>query len=113
MAFAARLREGHAVSAGGVVLRAMNGVTICALLRRSARSPRRCPGLMRCRPFRAGNRARCGGGAQANRDRACDSNPGAGDGRCDACPVGFGVTTDDEMFVLTGSYIGETEDGVR
>jgi hypothetical protein len=50
--------------------------------------------------------ARCGAGPQANRDRSCDSSPGTGDGRCDACPVGFGVTTDDEMFVLTGSYVG-------
>jgi len=26
--------------------------------------------------------------------------PGARDGFCDACTVGFGVTTDDEMSVL-------------
>jgi hypothetical protein len=36
---------------------------------------------------------------------ACDSSPGAGDGLCDACAAGFGVSTDDEMFVLTGSYV--------
>jgi hypothetical protein len=35
----------------------------------------------------------------------CDTAPGLGDGFCDACTVGFGVTTDDEMFVITGSYI--------
>ena len=34
----------------------------------------------------------------------CDTAPGAGDGACDACSAGFGVTTDDEMFVLTGSF---------
>jgi hypothetical protein len=41
----------------------------------------------------------CGGS-----DRACDSAKGAGDGRCDACPLRGGVTTDDEMFILLGSY---------
>jgi hypothetical protein len=34
----------------------------------------------------------------------CDSSPGAGDGICDACPLFGGVTTDDEMFILIGSY---------
>ena len=24
---------------------------------------------------------------------------------CDACPVGFGISTDDEMFVLIGAYV--------
>ncbi len=37
-------------------------------------------------------------------DRACDSTPGARDGRCDACPVKGGVTTEDEMFILLGAY---------
>jgi hypothetical protein len=34
---------------------------------------------------------------------ACQS--GAGDGLYDACRAEFGVTTDDEMFVLIGSYV--------
>lgn len=34
----------------------------------------------------------------------CDSSPGAGDGICDACPLTGGVTTDDEMFILLGSF---------
>jgi hypothetical protein len=34
----------------------------------------------------------------------CDSSPGAGDGVCDACPLLGGLTTDDEMFILLGSY---------
>jgi hypothetical protein len=34
----------------------------------------------------------------------CDSAPGAGDGVCDACPLRGGVTTEDEMFILIGSY---------
>ena len=38
-------------------------------------------------------------------DRQCDSSPGAGDGLCDACPLTGGVTTDDEMFILLGSYV--------
>jgi len=49
-------------------------------------------------------RAPCSGHTQAQRHASCDSSPGAGDGLCDACPLGGGVTTDDEMFVLLGSY---------
>ena len=41
--------------------------------------------------------------AGADDDAACDSAPGAGDGWCDACPIGAGITSDDEMFVLRGS----------
>jgi len=37
-------------------------------------------------------------------DATCDSTPGAGDGRCDACPVRGGVTTEDEMFIMLGLY---------
>jgi cysteine-rich repeat protein len=37
----------------------------------------------------------------AEDDVACDSVPGAGDGACDACPITLGVSTQDEMFVLT------------
>ena len=44
-------------------------------------------------------------GSRCYTDSQCDSVPGAGDGECDACSVGFGVSTDDEMFVLTGSYV--------
>ncbi len=35
----------------------------------------------------------------------CDSSLNSGDGVCDACLLTFGVTTDDEMFVLAGSFI--------
>jgi hypothetical protein len=45
-------------------------------------------------------------GQPCTRDSQCNT-PGADDGFCDACPVSFGVTTDDEMFVLTGSFVGE------
>jgi len=34
----------------------------------------------------------------------CDTAPGAGDGECDACPLGGGTTTEDEMFLLLGDY---------
>ena len=34
----------------------------------------------------------------------CDSSPGKGDGICDACALTGGLTTDDEMFILIGSY---------
>ncbi|MFP6664524.1 MAG: hypothetical protein VCC00_10020 [Deltaproteobacteria bacterium] len=43
----------------------------------------------------------CGG---ENDHTTCDSSPGAGDGLCDACEVSGGVTTEDEMFLLLGSY---------
>jgi hypothetical protein len=35
----------------------------------------------------------------------CDTAHSADDGFCDACTVGFSITTDDEMFVLAGSYV--------
>jgi predicted CxxxxCH...CXXCH cytochrome family protein len=44
-------------------------------------------------------------GRTCARDEDCDSRPAAADGDCDACSVGFGVSTDDEMFVLIGSYV--------
>jgi hypothetical protein len=37
-------------------------------------------------------------------DRLCDSAPGANDGVCDACTLKGGVTTEDEMFIMLGSY---------
>lgn len=44
-------------------------------------------------------------GRRCSGDADCDSVRGAGDGFCDACTLAFGVTTDDEMFVLAGSYV--------
>jgi hypothetical protein len=37
-------------------------------------------------------------------DAQCDSSPDSGDGACDACAVGLGVTTDNEMFLWADSY---------
>jgi hypothetical protein len=37
-------------------------------------------------------------------DRTCDSAPGANDGSCDACPIKGGESTENEMFILIGSY---------
>lgn len=42
---------------------------------------------------------RCNG---ASDHAACDSFEGAADGLCDACAITLGVSTEDEMFVLTG-----------
>jgi hypothetical protein len=42
---------------------------------------------------------------------ACDSAPGANDGVCDACPLRGGVTTEDEMFILLGSYFCDPGSG--
>ena len=49
-------------------------------------------------------KAPCAGNSDEERNRSCDSNPGAGDGFCDACPLVGGVTTEDEMFILLGNY---------
>lgn len=46
----------------------------------------------------------CDGRGEADRNRSCDSEPGAGDGFCDACSLHGGVTTEDEMFILMGQY---------
>jgi len=76
-----------------------NGYTNPNEVKRSSQSPSN-GGV--CRP------SNCAEGAvgQACRfDAQCDSGAGSGDGACDACTVGFGVTTEDEMFVLAGSYI--------
>jgi hypothetical protein len=45
--------------------------------------------------------AACNGAADG---ASCDSSPGAGDGVCDACPITAGVTTENEMFVMIGSF---------
>ncbi len=37
-------------------------------------------------------------------DRTCDSEPGANDGFCDACKITGGESTQNEMFILIGSY---------
>jgi len=46
-------------------------------------------------------------GAPCSVDADCDSAVGEGDGFCDACPVQFGTTTDDEMFILLGASYEE------
>jgi hypothetical protein len=43
----------------------------------------------------------CGG---VGDDRRCDSSPGARDGACDACSITGGESTENEMFILIGSY---------
>ena len=48
--------------------------------------------------------APCSGNTDAQRNASCDSSAGAGDGFCDACELKGGVTTEDEMFLLLGSY---------
>ena len=48
--------------------------------------------------------APCSGTTADERNRSCDSSPGAGDGLCDGCTLRGGVTTEDEMFLLLGSF---------
>jgi hypothetical protein len=44
-------------------------------------------------------------------DRRCDSSPGARDGSCDACAITGGESTENEMFILIGSYYVESGAG--
>ena len=37
-------------------------------------------------------------------NHTCDRAPGANDGLCDACPITGGESTENEMFILIGSY---------
>jgi hypothetical protein len=55
------------------------------------------------------SQTRCIGGPHHNElcrgDQAtCDSEPDAGDGDCDACPLTGGFRTQDEMFILFGNF---------
>jgi cysteine-rich repeat protein len=84
-----------------------NGFTDPTTVKRQSTSPptpfgtSTCPVATHCY---SGNRgAACTGSGEA-RHRSCDSSPGAGDGLCDACTLRGGVTTQDEMFLLLGTY---------
>ena len=46
----------------------------------------------------------CSGATPQQLNASCDTAPGLGDGVCDACPLLGGVTTEDEMFILIGSF---------
>ena len=60
-----------------------------------------------CKPVAcvAGNIGASCDGAQD--DASCDSSPGAGDGWCDACAIGVGISSDDEMFIMLGSKLAD------
>jgi hypothetical protein len=75
-----------------------NGFTNADQVKRNSRVP---PNGASCHPTHC---AEGTVGFPCNRDSDCDSVFGAGDGRCDACTLNFGLTTDDEMFVLIGSF---------
>jgi hypothetical protein len=70
----------------------------------------RMPDRAACKPV-ACTAGRIGDACRgADDDAACDSSPGAGDGDCDACPITAGVTTENEMFILTVNYYQEHQD---
>jgi hypothetical protein len=82
-----------------------NGFTNSAEVKRNSETP---ANGRPCRPTHCAEGAvgrPCAGATTAERNRSCDSSGGTGDGFCDACPAGFGVSTEDEMFVLTGTYL--------
>ncbi len=72
-----------------------NGFSDPASVKTNSGSPNRCRALA-CTTGKVG--------ATCRNDAACDSTPGAGDGACDACTLNGGTTTEDEMFILLGSY---------
>lgn len=87
-----------------------NGFTNTSEVKRRSTSPP-SPGLPLGGPCREPThcvsgleREPCAGATDAERDASCDSTAGAGDGLCDACTLTGGVTTEDEMFLLVGSY---------
>ncbi len=70
-----------------------------ATVRRRSVTP---PNALPCPPT-ACTEGRVGEACAGVSDHAsCDSVIGAGDGFCDACAITAGVSTEDEMFVLTG-----------
>jgi hypothetical protein len=56
-----------------------------------------------CKPVACAT-GKIGAPCSAGFDRVCDSTPGANDGSCDACPITGGESTQNEMFILIGSY---------
>ncbi len=76
-----------------------NGFTDASEVKRSSTAP---TNETPCKPT---NCAQGDVGAACSTNAECDSTSGSGDGACDACALTFGVTTDDEMFVLLGSYV--------
>ncbi len=46
----------------------------------------------------------CSGDSEEERNASCDTSAGAGDGFCDGCQLRGGLTTEDEMFLLLGSF---------
>ena len=84
-----------------------NGFTDPTAVKRQSTSPptpfgtSTCPEATHCYSGKVGQP--CSGSGEA-RHRSCDSSPGAGDGLCDACTLRGGVTTQDEMFLLLGTY---------
>ena len=75
-----------------------NGFSDPSAVKRRSTSPNAC----QARACAEGNV-----GASCRNDAACDTSPGSGDGMCDACTLTGGVTTEDEMFILLGSYYVE------
>ena len=70
------------------------------LVTRNSRKARGSCEPIACAEGRIG--APCNG---ANDNAACDTSPGAGDGFCDACRIAGGVTSDDEMLIISGSKL--------
>ncbi len=78
-----------------------NPETVTRLSRKPARSS--------CQPIACAE-GRIGESCAGTGDHArCDTEPGRGDGLCDACVITGGLTTDDEMFVMLGGTATEVE----
>jgi len=75
------------------------------LVTRASRVPTSAANTIgRCKPI-ACAAGKVGAACNGSTDNAtCDSSPGAGDGLCDACAITGGESTQNEMFILIGSY---------
>jgi cysteine-rich repeat protein len=85
-----------------------NGFTDPATMKRQSTSPLTPWGTSTCTTpttcYAGKVCAPCSGTDAEARNRSCDSSPGAGDGWCDGCLLTGGVTTEDEMFLLLGTW---------
>ncbi len=84
-----------------------DGAPDATLVKRRSETPQNAFGL--CAPTHCAEGRVAETCAGVGDDASCDSAAGAGDGRCDACRLQGGVSTEEEMFLLLGAYYVEPE----
>jgi hypothetical protein len=86
-----------------------NGLTDPAEVKRASISPAPPPPIpnIPCTPSHCADGKvgqACSGSGVMARNASCDTSTGSGDGRCDACALRGGFTTEDEMFLMISYY---------